>query len=255
MQALCVNWSNLKLPWVDLDWLIDISCQITELDLSANCLVSLPSVIPWGLINLRRLSLADNQLTELPSVQSSDEIICTRCVLLTKLSLQRELAQLGLREPEPHSSELAQSDIFWLIQMIWSAVYPDHLSLLPGRVDFLIRVLCFALWGTFQLLAFRTEAVLVKQMSVATGGFADVLLVPDWDCSALTGYLRSMYPATGSPLSLLDSYILKTLKNSSLPKTIWRSYLTRKTVRTVQCLACISRLGCREEPKNVKIMA
>ncbi|KAJ7408489.1 leucine rich repeat kinase 1 [Willisornis vidua] len=76
--ALCVNWSNLKLPWVDLDWLIDISCQITELDLSANCLVSLPSVIPWGLINLRKLSLADNQLTELPSVQSSDEIICTR---------------------------------------------------------------------------------------------------------------------------------------------------------------------------------
>uniref|UniRef100_A0A8C9ES71 non-specific serine/threonine protein kinase n=1 Tax=Pavo cristatus TaxID=9049 RepID=A0A8C9ES71_PAVCR len=76
--ALCVNWSNLKLPWVDLDWLIDISCQITELDLSANCLVSLPSVIPWGLMNLRKLSLADNQLAELPSVQSSDEIICTR---------------------------------------------------------------------------------------------------------------------------------------------------------------------------------
>lgn len=76
-----MNWSNLKLPWVDLDWLIDISCQITELDLSANCLVSLPSVIPWGLMNLRKLSLADNQLAELPSVQSSDEIICTRCVL------------------------------------------------------------------------------------------------------------------------------------------------------------------------------
>uniref|UniRef100_A0A669PFF0 non-specific serine/threonine protein kinase n=1 Tax=Phasianus colchicus TaxID=9054 RepID=A0A669PFF0_PHACC len=76
--ALCVNWSNLKLPWVDLDWLIDISCQITELDLSANCLVSLPSVVPWGLMNLRKLSLADNQLAELPSVQSSDEIICTR---------------------------------------------------------------------------------------------------------------------------------------------------------------------------------
>lgn len=98
MQALCVNWSNLKLPWVDLDWLIDISCQITELDLSANCLVSLPSVIPWGLINLRKLSLADNQLTELPTVQSSDEIICTRWVLHTKLSLQVEQLKLGLRE-------------------------------------------------------------------------------------------------------------------------------------------------------------
>lgn len=80
VQALSVSWSNLKLPWVDLDWLIDISCQITELDLSANCLATLPSVIPWGLINLRRLNLSDNQLTELPGVQSSDEIICTRCV-------------------------------------------------------------------------------------------------------------------------------------------------------------------------------
>ncbi|XP_076980135.1 leucine-rich repeat serine/threonine-protein kinase 1 isoform X1 [Tamandua tetradactyla] len=76
--ALRVKWSHLKLPWVDLDWLIDISCQITELDLSANCLSSLPSVIPWGLINLRKLNLSDNHLGELPGVQSSDEIICTR---------------------------------------------------------------------------------------------------------------------------------------------------------------------------------
>ncbi|KAJ8797772.1 hypothetical protein J1605_016974 [Eschrichtius robustus] len=77
-QALRVKWSHLKLPWVDLDWLIDISCQITELDLSANCLASLPSIIPWGLINLRKLNLSDNLLGELPSVKSSDEIICSR---------------------------------------------------------------------------------------------------------------------------------------------------------------------------------
>ncbi|XP_053437826.1 leucine-rich repeat serine/threonine-protein kinase 1 isoform X2 [Nycticebus coucang] len=76
--ALRVKWSHLRLPWVDLDWLIDISCQITELDLSANCLASLPSVIPWGLINLRKLNLSNNHLGELPSVQSSDEIICSR---------------------------------------------------------------------------------------------------------------------------------------------------------------------------------
>jgi leucine-rich repeat kinase 1 len=63
---------------VDLDWLIDISYQITELDLSANCLASLPSVIPWGLINLRKLNLSDNHLGELPCVQSSDEVICSR---------------------------------------------------------------------------------------------------------------------------------------------------------------------------------
>lgn len=77
-QPLRVKWSHLRLPWVNLDWLIDISCQITELDLSANCLASLPSVIPWGLINLRKLNLSDNHLGELPGVQSSDEIICSR---------------------------------------------------------------------------------------------------------------------------------------------------------------------------------
>lgn len=77
-QALRVKWSHLKLPWVDLDWLLDISCQITELDLSANCLPSLPSIIPWGLINLKKLNLSNNQLGELPCVQSSDEIICSR---------------------------------------------------------------------------------------------------------------------------------------------------------------------------------
>ncbi|XP_073917852.1 leucine-rich repeat serine/threonine-protein kinase 1 isoform X4 [Castor canadensis] len=76
--ALRVKWSHLRLPWVDLDWLIDISYQITELDLSANCLASLPSVIPWGLINLRKLNLSDNHLGELPCVQSSDEVICSR---------------------------------------------------------------------------------------------------------------------------------------------------------------------------------
>lgn len=75
---LRVKWAHLRLPWVDLDWLLDISCQITELDLSANCLASLPSVIPWGLISLRRLNLSQNQLVELPGVQSSDEIICSR---------------------------------------------------------------------------------------------------------------------------------------------------------------------------------
>lgn len=78
LQALRVKWSHLRLPWVDLDWLLDISCQITELDLSANCLPSLPSIIPWGLINLKKLNLSNNHLGELPCVQSSDEIICSR---------------------------------------------------------------------------------------------------------------------------------------------------------------------------------
>lgn len=76
--ATCVRWTNLKLPWVELDWFIDISRYIVELDLSANCLTSLPSIVPWGLIHLQKLNLSDNQLTEVPNVKSSDEILCTR---------------------------------------------------------------------------------------------------------------------------------------------------------------------------------
>uniref|UniRef100_A0A8D1F7J5 Leucine-rich repeat serine/threonine-protein kinase 1 n=1 Tax=Sus scrofa TaxID=9823 RepID=A0A8D1F7J5_PIG len=94
-MALHVKWSHLKLPWVDLDWLIDISCQITELDLSANCLASLPSVIPWGLINLRKLNLSDNHLGELPSVQSSDEIICSRLLEIDISSNKLSYLPLG----------------------------------------------------------------------------------------------------------------------------------------------------------------
>lgn len=117
MQALCVNWSNLKLPWVDLDWLIDISCQITELDLSANCLVSLPSVVPWGLMNLRKLSLADNQLAELPSVQSSDEIICTRCVLDAH------------SKPSPHREQV--QDRCWCENCLYEKQIQELVAFLP----------------------------------------------------------------------------------------------------------------------------
>ncbi|KAG8145150.1 hypothetical protein E2320_013516 [Naja naja] len=78
VQGLFVNWSKLRLPWVDFDWLIDLSRQITELDLSANHLTSLPSIIPWGLMNLQKLNLSDNRLKQLLDVQSSDGIICTK---------------------------------------------------------------------------------------------------------------------------------------------------------------------------------
>nr|XP_016852407.1 PREDICTED: leucine-rich repeat serine/threonine-protein kinase 1 isoform X2 [Anolis carolinensis] len=76
--ALLVNWSRLRLPWVDLDWLMDVSQQVTELHLSANRLASLPSALPWGLVNLQKLSLNENRLCELPGVHSSDEIMCTK---------------------------------------------------------------------------------------------------------------------------------------------------------------------------------
>ncbi|XP_015198818.2 leucine-rich repeat serine/threonine-protein kinase 1 isoform X2 [Lepisosteus oculatus] len=76
-DALSVRWAQLKLPWLDLDWLMDISCRITQLDLSSNSLSDLPSVVPWGLIHLQRLDLSDNQLKDLPAGRSSKEIICT----------------------------------------------------------------------------------------------------------------------------------------------------------------------------------
>ncbi|MGH0137117.1 UNVERIFIED_CONTAM: hypothetical protein FKN15_036561, partial [Acipenser sinensis] len=77
-KTLSVQWSRLKLPWLELDWFIDLSSRISQLDLSSNSLTGLPSVIPWGLIQLRQLNLADNQLRELPSVHSSEGILCTR---------------------------------------------------------------------------------------------------------------------------------------------------------------------------------
>ncbi|XP_058851312.1 leucine-rich repeat serine/threonine-protein kinase 1-like isoform X2 [Acipenser ruthenus] len=90
---LSVQWSRLKLPWLELDWFIDLSSRISQLDLSSNSLTGLPSVIPWGLIQLRQLNLADNQLRELPSVHSSEGILCTR-LLEVNLS-QNELTSLS----------------------------------------------------------------------------------------------------------------------------------------------------------------
>ncbi|XP_059808596.1 leucine-rich repeat serine/threonine-protein kinase 1 isoform X2 [Hypanus sabinus] len=72
-----LKWSHLKLPWLDLDWFIDMSNQITELDLSRNSLTLLPSIIPWGLVHLRKLNLSSNQLKELPDAVSSEEILCS----------------------------------------------------------------------------------------------------------------------------------------------------------------------------------
>ncbi|XP_036399603.1 leucine-rich repeat serine/threonine-protein kinase 1 isoform X1 [Megalops cyprinoides] len=77
-DALSVCWSGLKLPWLELDWFIDLSGRITRLDLSSNGLSSLPSVVPWGLIQLRSLNLSENQLKELPAARTSQEIICTK---------------------------------------------------------------------------------------------------------------------------------------------------------------------------------
>uniref|UniRef100_A0A673NCZ9 Leucine-rich repeat serine/threonine-protein kinase 1-like n=1 Tax=Sinocyclocheilus rhinocerous TaxID=307959 RepID=A0A673NCZ9_9TELE len=95
-QAVNVDWSGLKLPWLDLDWFMDVSSRITVLDLSRNCLSSLPSVVPWGLIHLRSLNLCHNQLRELPTPTSSQEIICSRLSHVNVCENELECLPVGL---------------------------------------------------------------------------------------------------------------------------------------------------------------
>uniref|UniRef100_H3CMJ3 non-specific serine/threonine protein kinase n=1 Tax=Tetraodon nigroviridis TaxID=99883 RepID=H3CMJ3_TETNG len=91
-QTVSVCWSNLQLPWLELDWFMDLSSRIVHLDLSSNCLVALPSVLPWGLIQLHTLDLSNNLLKELPAASTSQEVICTR---LRQVNLsQNQLASL-----------------------------------------------------------------------------------------------------------------------------------------------------------------
>lgn len=66
------------MPWLELDWFMDVSTSITHLDLSSNSLSALPSVVPWGLIHLQEVDLSNNLLKELPSAPSSQEVICSR---------------------------------------------------------------------------------------------------------------------------------------------------------------------------------
>uniref|UniRef100_UPI0037E88571 leucine-rich repeat serine/threonine-protein kinase 1 n=1 Tax=Semicossyphus pulcher TaxID=241346 RepID=UPI0037E88571 len=89
--AVSVCWSGLQLPWLELDWFMDVSLSITHLDLSSNSLAALPSVVPWGLIHLNTLDLSNNLLKELPGAHSSQEVICSslRQVNLSQNKLTR----------------------------------------------------------------------------------------------------------------------------------------------------------------------
>ncbi|CAL8404626.1 unnamed protein product [Boreogadus saida] len=91
-EVLSVCWSGLKLPWLELDWFMDLSCRLTHMDLSSNALGALPSMVPWGLVQLRTLDLSDNLLRELPATHCSQEVICTS---LRELNLsQNQLSAL-----------------------------------------------------------------------------------------------------------------------------------------------------------------
>lgn len=78
VQAVSVCWSGMQLPWLELDWFMDVSSRITHLDLSSNCLAALPSVVPWGLLHLHTLDLSNNLLKDLPAAQTSHEVISSR---------------------------------------------------------------------------------------------------------------------------------------------------------------------------------
>ncbi|KAF4083035.1 hypothetical protein AMELA_G00135350 [Ameiurus melas] len=95
-QPVSVQWSGLKLPWLELDWFLDVSSRITVLDVSHNNLSSLPSVVPWGLINLHTLNLSHNKLKELHTPQSSQEIICIRLREVNLCENELESLPVGL---------------------------------------------------------------------------------------------------------------------------------------------------------------
>ncbi|CAL9701299.1 unnamed protein product [Knipowitschia caucasica] len=76
-QNVCVGWSGLQLPWLELTWFMELSSRITHLELSSNQLTCLPSIVPWGLVHLQRLELQDNLLNDIPQVLSSHEVLCT----------------------------------------------------------------------------------------------------------------------------------------------------------------------------------
>ncbi|CAL8349402.1 unnamed protein product [Merluccius merluccius] len=90
--VLSMCWTGLQLPWLELDWFLDLSCRLTHMDLSSNTLSSLPSMVPWGLVQLQTLDLSDNLLRELPAAHSSQEVLCTS---LMELNLsQNQLSSL-----------------------------------------------------------------------------------------------------------------------------------------------------------------
>uniref|UniRef100_A0A3B3UX17 non-specific serine/threonine protein kinase n=1 Tax=Poecilia latipinna TaxID=48699 RepID=A0A3B3UX17_9TELE len=96
VESVRVYWSGLQLPYLDLDWFMDVCSQITHLDLSSNSLGALPSVVPWGLIHLRTLDLSNNALKELPFAQNSQDVICSRLQMVNISQNQLKSLPTGL---------------------------------------------------------------------------------------------------------------------------------------------------------------
>uniref|UniRef100_A0A3Q2CNU6 non-specific serine/threonine protein kinase n=1 Tax=Cyprinodon variegatus TaxID=28743 RepID=A0A3Q2CNU6_CYPVA len=96
VEVCLVYWSGLQLPFLELDWIMDVCSQITHLDLSSNSLSALPSVVPWGLIHLKTLDLSSNALKELPFAQNSQDVICCRLQVVTLSHNQLKSLPTGL---------------------------------------------------------------------------------------------------------------------------------------------------------------
>ncbi|KAM4596959.1 leucine-rich repeat serine/threonine-protein kinase 1 [Fundulus diaphanus] len=96
VETVSVYWSGLKLPYLELDWFLDVCSQITHLDLSSNSLGAVPSVVPWGLIQLKTLDLSNNALKELPFAQNSQDVICSRLQVVNLSQNQLKSLPTGL---------------------------------------------------------------------------------------------------------------------------------------------------------------
>ncbi|XP_061613512.1 leucine-rich repeat serine/threonine-protein kinase 1 isoform X4 [Phyllopteryx taeniolatus] len=95
-QVVSVRWSGLSLPWLEVSWLVGVSCLVTHLDLSHNNLSSLPSVLPWGLLCLKTLDLSHNRLGQLPPTAAAQEVICTRLCEVNVRGNQLSVLPAGL---------------------------------------------------------------------------------------------------------------------------------------------------------------
>uniref|UniRef100_A0A3P9J7W9 non-specific serine/threonine protein kinase n=1 Tax=Oryzias latipes TaxID=8090 RepID=A0A3P9J7W9_ORYLA len=154
-QAVSVCWGGLQLPWLELDWFLDVSSQIVHLDLSCNRLSYLPSVVPWGLIRLVTLDLSNNNLKELPAANNSQDVICCSLQQIDLSQNKLESLPTGLLHLKDLKSLCAAknrltalfhvpADVNWigLRRLEELDLSINSLSSLPGTIMHCLKSLC-----------------------------------------------------------------------------------------------------------------
>ncbi|XP_024117548.1 leucine-rich repeat serine/threonine-protein kinase 1 isoform X3 [Oryzias melastigma] len=166
-QAVTVCWGGLQLPWLELDWFLDVSSRIVHLDLSSNRLAALPSVVPWGLIRLQTLDLSNNKLKELPAANNSQDVICSSLQQIDLGQNQLESLPTGLL----HLTNLTRlctatnhltvlfhipADVNWIGLRKLEELDLSHnsLSVLPGSIMHCLKSLRNLNVSSNQLLSF-----------------------------------------------------------------------------------------------------